>query len=157
MPLTWPLGHIGTAVSKPEEDQDVPKPSATPYLTLVRQPAWHFLWRQIICKKKKGRPPHFYGRSNTILGTCLPLHLPSAATIWTGWKSNSTITSYCWPGFRSTLRLAQGKTSAWTGCFWSLGETWLQLGSSVDSGTGFCTSPRCRWIVLQSTFVCAWP
>ena len=37
MPLTWPLGHIGTAVSKPEEDEDVPKPSATPYLTLVRQ------------------------------------------------------------------------------------------------------------------------
>ena len=36
MPLTWPLGHIGTAVSKPEEDQDVPKPSATPYLSLVR-------------------------------------------------------------------------------------------------------------------------
>jgi len=35
MPLTWPLGHIGTAVSKPEEDEDVPKPSATPYLTLV--------------------------------------------------------------------------------------------------------------------------
>ena len=35
MPLTWPLGHIGTAVSKPEEDKDVPKPSATPYLTLV--------------------------------------------------------------------------------------------------------------------------
>ena len=35
MPLTWPLGHIGTAVSKPEEDKDIPKPSATPYLTLV--------------------------------------------------------------------------------------------------------------------------
>jgi len=35
MPLTWPLGHIGTAVSKPKEDEDVPKPSATPYLTLV--------------------------------------------------------------------------------------------------------------------------
>merc|ERR1712198_532746 len=35
MPLTWPLGHIGTAVTKPEEDPDVPKPSATPYLTLV--------------------------------------------------------------------------------------------------------------------------
>ena len=53
MPLTWPLGHIGTAVSKPEEDQDVPKPSATPYLTLVRQSPWHCIFNQIICKIKK--------------------------------------------------------------------------------------------------------
>merc|ERR1711934_292919 len=31
-----------------------------------------------------GRPPYFHGRSNTILGTCLPLHLPFAATVRTG-------------------------------------------------------------------------
>ena len=43
MPLTWPLGHIGTAVSKPEEDKDIPKPSATPYLTLVIMPFTLFL------------------------------------------------------------------------------------------------------------------
>ena len=93
MPLTWPLGHIGTAVSKPEEDQDVPKPSATPYLTLVRQPLDIFFLDKLSVKKK-GRPPHFHGRSNTILGTCLPLHLPSAPTIRTGWKSNSTIVEF---------------------------------------------------------------
>ena len=92
MPLTWPLGHIGTAVSKPEEDQDVPKPSATPYLTLVRQ-ALDIFFLDKLSVKKKGRPPYFHGRSNTILGTCLPLHLPFAATVRTGWKSNSTITS----------------------------------------------------------------
>ena len=92
MPLTWPLGHIGTAVSKPEEDQDVPKPSATPYLTLVRQPLDIFFLDKL--SVKKGRPPHFHGRSNTILGTCLPLHLPSAPTIRTGWKSNSTIVEF---------------------------------------------------------------
>ena len=34
MPLTWPLGHVSTAVTKPEEDKP-PPPSSTPYLDLT--------------------------------------------------------------------------------------------------------------------------
>ena len=49
MPLTWPLGHIGTAVSKPEEDKDIPKPSATPYLTLVMPFILFLLFGEKIC------------------------------------------------------------------------------------------------------------
>ena len=34
MTLTWPLGHVSTAVTKPEEDKP-PLPSSTPYLDLA--------------------------------------------------------------------------------------------------------------------------
>jgi len=34
MPLTWPVGHVATAVTKQQQDKP-PKPGATPYLDLV--------------------------------------------------------------------------------------------------------------------------
>ena len=34
MPLTWPLGHVSTAIRKGEEDKPS-KPSSTPYLDLT--------------------------------------------------------------------------------------------------------------------------
>jgi len=33
MPLTWPIGHVSSAISKPDKDEPA-KPSATPYLDL---------------------------------------------------------------------------------------------------------------------------
>ena len=34
MPVTWPVGHVSTAITKDAEDKP-PKPSAGPYLDLV--------------------------------------------------------------------------------------------------------------------------
>ena len=34
MPVTWPLGHVSTALSKADDDKP-PKPSAAPYLDLT--------------------------------------------------------------------------------------------------------------------------
>ena len=34
MPVTWPIGHVSTAIRKDAEDKP-PKPSAGPYLDLV--------------------------------------------------------------------------------------------------------------------------
>ena len=34
MPVTWPVGHVSTAIQKDAEDKP-PKPSALPYLDLI--------------------------------------------------------------------------------------------------------------------------
>ena len=35
MPLTWPVGHVSSAIMKPETEDDIPKPEATPDLDWI--------------------------------------------------------------------------------------------------------------------------
>ena len=66
MPISWPVGHVSTAIKKPENDEPG-KPSASPYLDIVghltAMAAAVRSWRQVftdtqncVCKARISLP-----------------------------------------------------------------------------------------------------